>query len=565
VQPVTELTFAIGEVAAMLGISPHTIRAWERRHAVLCPTRTPSGQRRYSADDIEVLRQIKHERRVHGYSMRVATMTAQGLVVPEAREPSAAGESPPVGAEAVPDLLRLVPDLVSDVVVVVDASGRLLHANIAFVRFTEMLLGQLRGFAFADLVDPFDRAKAVQMYQAPLRQRRGWELNLRVRRRRTSFSFDCWPVQANDRPALVLVGRDLDAARRSPEAADAWNEARPAVSGGPGELAALLQGVADPVRTLRLLRRWLDATPAGVALARADAQLTVLAGNAVFRRWTSPRETPFEGRPWRRLAPERDAARIVAAAEEAVRSGQARHVSGTRPTARDGSEPAVEAVWDVDVRPVTDAGGAVEHVLLVIQDVTAEIGAVGRLGALAASTESFRRARDAGQLLQAAARHARALLPNAGSLVAAVRPRGPTGVGLVDATGVWSPGAQGSDHDVRMALVRDAVETHATIEVERSWGAEEVETLRIVPLPRPGPAPAEARPVFGALAFSRSGPASFSADDRLLIDEFAGRVGMALGRAELLSPARQSASGVAVEAWTARWAPAPGPSVSSNH
>ena len=52
----TDLTFSIGEVAAMLGISPHTIRAWERRHLMVTPTRTASGQRRYSSDDVDLLR-----------------------------------------------------------------------------------------------------------------------------------------------------------------------------------------------------------------------------------------------------------------------------------------------------------------------------------------------------------------------------------------------------------------------------------------------------------------------------------------------------------------------------
>lgn len=536
----SELTFAIGEVAAMLGISPHTIRAWERRHAVLRPTRTPSGQRRYSAEDVELLRQIKHERRVHGFSMRVATMTAQGLVVPETREPGSTGEAPPVGDEAGPDLLRQVPDLVSEVVIIIDGRGRVVHANTPFVRFTEMLLGQLRGLPIADLVDPFDRAKAVQMYQAPLRQRRGWELNLRVRRHRASFSFDCWPVQAGDGAALVLVGRDLDAARQAPGAGGAWSEVRPAERHAPPELGALLRGVADPVRTLRLLRRWLDATPAGVVLARADVQLTVVVGNAAFERWVGLERGAFEGRPWAQLAPGRDEGRVVAAAGEVVRSGEARHVSGTRPVVEDGSERAGDPVWDIDLFPVTHAAGAVTHLLLVIRDVTAEVTAVGRLGGLVAAADAFRQAQDGGQLLLAVARQARDLLPNAGSLLAAAAPREPGRVGVVDATGVWSPGTEGREHAVRMALVRDALETGATIEVERASGADAVETLRVVPL-RPGRSPAEAGPVRGALAFSRPGPGSFSADDRLLIDEFAGRAALALGRAMLLSPARSLA------------------------
>src|SRR5215813_10843087 len=79
----SEITFAIGEVAAMLGISSHAIRAWERRHVVVRPMRTTAGQRRYTHDDIEILRQVKHGRHVHGLSLRMATLTAQGMVVPD--------------------------------------------------------------------------------------------------------------------------------------------------------------------------------------------------------------------------------------------------------------------------------------------------------------------------------------------------------------------------------------------------------------------------------------------------------------------------------------------------
>ena len=72
--------FTIGEVAAMVGFSPHTLRAWERRHNVLQPLRTPSGQRRYSAEDIELLREVINSVVVRGLSLKVAVRAAQGQV-----------------------------------------------------------------------------------------------------------------------------------------------------------------------------------------------------------------------------------------------------------------------------------------------------------------------------------------------------------------------------------------------------------------------------------------------------------------------------------------------------
>ena len=531
-----DVTFAIGEVAAMLGISPHTIRAWERRHLVVRPTRSASGQRRYTPDDVELLRQIKHERHVHGLSMRVATMTAQGLVAPDPGDGGPPGGRPPVPVEAGADPLRMVADLVSEVVVVVDAAGRIAHANTAFLRFCDAMLGQVRGLPFADVVDPFDRAKAVLTYRAPLRQRRDWELNLRTRRRRAFFSFDCWPVPAAEGAMLVLVGRDLGARPASlppasvsavqPAAEPGPTRTRP---GMPAPLRLLLEGVADPVRTLRLLGRWLDATPFGAVLVRADADLTLVFANATFKRWM-PDRLPLEGRPWPAAGPPADQERVAAAAMEAIRSAQPRTVSGRRPTADDaaGGDP----VWDVDVYPVTDATGAVTHLLLVISDVTAESETARLLGALAASTQALRHAAGLRQLLTDAARHAQTLLPNAGSLVAAVSDRRREGVGVVAASGAWARADQGVEHRLRLTLVRDVIRTCASIEVQRAGSAEATETLRIVPLV-PGGMAADRREAVGALAFSRLG-ATFSDADQLLIDEFAGRVGLALGRSQVL-------------------------------
>src|SRR5205814_6320817 len=97
------------------------------------------------------------------------------------------------------------------------------------------------------------------------------------------------PVLGADGATLVLVGRDLSAgssARRPLEPglapATAPAGARPGV---PAKLLPLLDGVADPVRTLRLMGRWLDATPYGVVLARASDDLVVVFTNRVFRRW----------------------------------------------------------------------------------------------------------------------------------------------------------------------------------------------------------------------------------------------------------------------------------------
>ena len=53
-----EELFPIREVARLTGVNPVTLRAWERRHGLIVPTRTESGHRLYSMSDIERVRSI---------------------------------------------------------------------------------------------------------------------------------------------------------------------------------------------------------------------------------------------------------------------------------------------------------------------------------------------------------------------------------------------------------------------------------------------------------------------------------------------------------------------------
>jgi DNA-binding transcriptional MerR regulator/quercetin dioxygenase-like cupin family protein len=58
----------VGAVARVVGISPATLRLWER-HALLIPRRTASGYRVYSEEDLARARDIKRLRRVQGLNL----------------------------------------------------------------------------------------------------------------------------------------------------------------------------------------------------------------------------------------------------------------------------------------------------------------------------------------------------------------------------------------------------------------------------------------------------------------------------------------------------------------
>ena len=51
--------FSIGYIARLSNLSPHTIRAWERRYCAVTPLRTKGGTRRYSEADLARLQLLK--------------------------------------------------------------------------------------------------------------------------------------------------------------------------------------------------------------------------------------------------------------------------------------------------------------------------------------------------------------------------------------------------------------------------------------------------------------------------------------------------------------------------
>ena len=57
--PDTAQTYRIGTVSRLTGISPDTLRVWERRYSVVAPVRSAGGGREYSRADIERLQLIK--------------------------------------------------------------------------------------------------------------------------------------------------------------------------------------------------------------------------------------------------------------------------------------------------------------------------------------------------------------------------------------------------------------------------------------------------------------------------------------------------------------------------
>jgi len=87
--PGTNTGVRVGDLARRVGVSPETLRAWERRYGVLRPQRSRSGQRLYtSGDETRVRQMLGHIER--GYTPAVAArLAAREWPAPAAAAPAA--------------------------------------------------------------------------------------------------------------------------------------------------------------------------------------------------------------------------------------------------------------------------------------------------------------------------------------------------------------------------------------------------------------------------------------------------------------------------------------------
>lgn len=100
-------TYKIGEVAEDLGLATSVLRFWEDEFEQLQPRRTPKGQRVYSENDVELLRQIKYLLHEQGMTIEGAKRVLSGEISgPGLNEPGEQAASNPANP-ADPRLLRL--------------------------------------------------------------------------------------------------------------------------------------------------------------------------------------------------------------------------------------------------------------------------------------------------------------------------------------------------------------------------------------------------------------------------------------------------------------------------
>lgn len=262
--------YSIGEVAALLGVSPHAIRAWERRYGILSPERGLNRHRRYSAEDIEFLRDVKRTADVNGTSLRLALEVVNGSLElgstagTPMRHPTHVDNPEAADSHLPSDVWRAVGDVVPNLIMLLDADGVVVEANVAVARLLGVVRQRVAGLKFIGLVDPFDRMKASMLYRPQMRAVSSWELNLETKDGPRLFSFSAWPVASGETTYLAVIGSEMFRRRGRTEA-----DAR---------LAGAVRGVGEP-STIHALQELFDRLPVGVAVATVGTEPHVVYSN----------------------------------------------------------------------------------------------------------------------------------------------------------------------------------------------------------------------------------------------------------------------------------------------
>lgn len=81
-----KLYFKIGEVSKIADLPTHVLRFWETEFGRIKPKRSPSGQRLYRHQDVELILKIKNLLYVKKYTIRGASKRLRADDPPEATE-----------------------------------------------------------------------------------------------------------------------------------------------------------------------------------------------------------------------------------------------------------------------------------------------------------------------------------------------------------------------------------------------------------------------------------------------------------------------------------------------
>ncbi len=97
--------YSIGAAARLSGLTPHVLRAWEKRYGILSTVRTGSNRRMYSDEDIDKLILLKRAVDA-GYSLKTISGLSAAELAGLGRSGTASGKRSSIASDAVSELLN---------------------------------------------------------------------------------------------------------------------------------------------------------------------------------------------------------------------------------------------------------------------------------------------------------------------------------------------------------------------------------------------------------------------------------------------------------------------------
>jgi PAS domain-containing protein len=448
-----ETLYTIGEVAAMLGVSPHTIRAWERRHGIVHPVRTPTKQRRYRAEDVDLLRELKQTMEQSGLSLRLAYMTVTGAITPAERSAGRAGGSAAARAAGSTDgsLWQMVSDVLPELILVLDRDGRIVESNVAVARTFGGVRQRYSGLDFSELIEPFDRQKAEMLYRPQLRATAAWELNVATPRGSRLYTFTTSRVRQGDRELLAVVG--------SPTTFVATRAAAPAAA-----VEAVIPRVPQSAPT-QVLERLIERLPFGVAVASVGAEPRIVYANPRLYGVVGREAGNVGGRPIRELLP----AEASTAFQRVVQTRESHSIRGLAHIASSGRREQARLL-NLEFRPLFSAQMQMTGVLIVVEDETQDLLAGRDLEAMV-TDKQLRDAATPKQLIDAGLRHATELLPRSELLIQLVRGTGArVREAATGATSSWRLAKDKETEGVVAKIATQVASKRKPVEVDVTFG-----------------------------------------------------------------------------------------------
>jgi DNA-binding transcriptional MerR regulator len=202
--------FSIGEAAAIVGVSTHVLRSWERRLSLGINHRTSTNQRRYWIEDIQRFIAIRQLHETGGLPLVESAAHAMRL-----EKPPPAG-TPRYEAAALNSFWAVLIDTLGDLLLVIDETGRIRAAN----EVARAELNVRQGSSFARLAPIGWRHTYHSIHRATGAQARSGVLAMRAR---SGVIFvDACLVPVGHRPdgPAVMIGkrvRDDRAGQVAPE------------------------------------------------------------------------------------------------------------------------------------------------------------------------------------------------------------------------------------------------------------------------------------------------------------------------------------------------------------